>query len=148
MIADIEYLTCAETARLLRQALRAAFPDVRFRVRSKTYSGGASITISWIDGPVPAAVERIARRFEGAEFDGMHDLKTYHTSELDGRTVQFGADFVFCERSLSAGARRQVVAEIEARYGGTWSPNRNYGAVGGVLWGSDLFHQVANTMAF
>jgi len=83
MIADIEYLTCAETARLLRQALRAAFPDVRFRVRSKTYSGGASITVSWIDGPVPAAVERIARRFEGAEFDGMHDLKTYHTSELD-----------------------------------------------------------------
>jgi len=136
----VEYLTCVETARLLRNALRAAFPEVRFRVRSKTYSGGASITVSWIDGPVPAVVERVARRFEGAEFDGMHDLETYHTSELDDRGVQFGADFVFCERSLSDEARRKVIAEIEARYGGSWSPNRNYGVVGGVLWGSDLFH--------
>lgn len=40
-----KYLSCAETAKLIRQALKEAFPDMKFGVRSKTYSGGASIDV-------------------------------------------------------------------------------------------------------
>jgi len=44
---DRKYLTCAETAQLVRAALREAFPEVRFSVRSKVYAGGASINITY-----------------------------------------------------------------------------------------------------
>ena len=40
------YLTCAETAKLVRKALKEAFPDVKFSVRSNVYSGGASLSVN------------------------------------------------------------------------------------------------------
>ncbi|WP_338423309.1 LPD29 domain-containing protein, partial [Xylella fastidiosa] len=46
-----KYLTCAETAKLVRKALKESFPDIKFSVKSSNYSGGASIRVSWIDGP-------------------------------------------------------------------------------------------------
>jgi hypothetical protein len=98
---ETEFLSAAETAKLLRQALARAFPGVKFRVRSKTYSGGASIDVDWIDGPEHTAVDHVAQQFSGATFDGMIDLKEYKPPvELEGhdRPVHFGADFVFCRR--------------------------------------------------
>ncbi len=125
-----EYLSCAETAGLLRKALKQSFPTVKFGVRSKVYSGGASIDVSWTDGPRTSAVERISGQFAGANFDGMVDLKTYNAHYLapngspvlahiggsgayieeadfappdvpDVRHVSFGADFVFCSRRIT-----------------------------------------------
>jgi hypothetical protein len=73
----------------VRSALKAAFPATRFSVKSKTYAGGASITVSWNDGPTIHAVDPVVRAFSGAGFDGMIDLKYYVSSWLlpDG-TVQ------------------------------------------------------------
>ena len=70
-MGDVHYLTCAETAKLVRTALRESFPGVKFSVRAKTYSGGASISVWWTDGPMRADVEAVARQFEAADFDGM-----------------------------------------------------------------------------
>lgn len=69
--------SCAETAGFLRKALAGVFPGVAFSVRSSTYSGGASIDVSWTDGPLQKDVDVIADLFEGAGFDGMIDLKYY-----------------------------------------------------------------------
>ena len=41
------YLSAVETARLVRKALKARFPDVRFSVRSDSYAGGASVRVGW-----------------------------------------------------------------------------------------------------
>jgi hypothetical protein len=68
------YLRPAETAKLVRGALAKAFPGVKFSVRSKTYSGGASIYVRWTDGPLVSEVEAVARRFEDRRFDGSIDL--------------------------------------------------------------------------
>jgi len=68
------YLRPAETAKLVRAALAKAFPGVKFSVRSKTYSGGASISVRWTDGPLVSEVERVAKKFEGRRFDGSIDL--------------------------------------------------------------------------
>jgi hypothetical protein len=70
-----EYLSCAATAKLVRAALKKAFPGVKFSVRSDTYSGGASINVNWTDGPSSAAVKRVAGAFAGGGFDGMIDMK-------------------------------------------------------------------------
>lgn len=69
------YLSCAETAKLIRVALKKAFPGVKFSVRSHTYSGGASIRVGWTDGPTTKMVEAVTNAYAGGGFDGMIDLK-------------------------------------------------------------------------
>lgn len=69
------YLSAAETAKLVRAALKRSFPDVKFSVKSKTYSGGASIDVRWMDGPTQKMVDAVAGQFAGGRFDGMIDLK-------------------------------------------------------------------------
>lgn len=110
-------LTCAETAKLVRKALAIAFPGCKFSVRSETYSGGASIDVRWTDGPTVRQVEAVAKRYSGATFDGMIDLKESHTSTLNGETVHFGADFVFCERSFSVPFYKRVAAIVCVKWG-------------------------------
>jgi hypothetical protein len=73
-----KYLSCAETAKLVRQTLKRAFPTTKFSVRSDEYSMGASIRVRWTDGASLEAVENIAHEFNGTGFDGMIDLKYYH----------------------------------------------------------------------
>lgn len=120
------YLSCADTARLIRKALKREFPGVKFSVRSKTYSGGASINVDWTDGPTRRDVEAVAKRYQGATFDPMIDLKSSVVSELsyeddparDGEPVRFGADYVFCERSYSEAFARQVRDGLAAEFPG------------------------------
>lgn len=112
-----EHISCADTAKLVRKAIAEKFPGVKFSVKSKTYSGGASITVSWTDGPTAKAVESVANRFEGSTFDGMIDLKSYHTSLWEGRRVHFGADCVFCNRHHSADLLREAARVTLKRFG-------------------------------
>src|SRR6185503_87193 len=78
------YITVTETAKLVRAALKAAFPVVKFSVTSKSYSGGASISVGWVDGPTEASVRAVTGQYQGATFDGSIDLKEYHSSTLNG----------------------------------------------------------------
>lgn len=71
------YLTTAETAKLVREALKQFFPGQKFSVRSKNYAGGSSIDVSWIDGPTCEAVQKVTDSYEGGRFDGQCDL-AYH----------------------------------------------------------------------
>ena len=142
---NIKYLSCAETAKRLRRALKTCFPGVKFSVRSKTYSGGGSITVYWWDGPAADDVERVAMIFEGACFDGMIDLKTanehwllpdgsvtwartnvghsfeqaevYDKPEPEAILVRLGADFVFCARRLTAAFLEPYARSVAQRWG-------------------------------
>lgn len=113
----MKYLTCAETARIIREALNEAFGDIKFSVRSKTYSGGASISIRWTDGPNAAQVEAVAKKFEGAYFDGMIDYKG-SISHMDGagQQVHMGADFVFCNRDYSDAAVQRAIDSVYRKF--------------------------------
>ncbi len=135
---ETRHLTVAETAKLIRPLLTKQFPGVKFSVRSKSYSGGASIDISWTDGPRGKEVDPIIAGFEGASFDGMNDLKTNQESWLlpDGTAglahrqescggsipgyeserpsgaerVSFGADYIFTSREVSNWDEREFTA--------------------------------------
>lgn len=139
------YLSCADTAKLVRKALKTAFPDVKFSVRSDTYSGGASIRVGWTDGPTDADVEEVTEPYAGARFDGMIDLKVYaqHWLYPDGSVtvahregttgmltevvgdpigptaelVRFGADFIPTSRRISDEWRAEIVALFEELLG-------------------------------
>lgn len=70
-----EYLSAAETAKVVRKLLKTAFPGIKFSVRSETYSMGSSVRVSWTDGPTTGQVDHVVGFLAGSEFDGMIDLK-------------------------------------------------------------------------
>lgn len=141
------YLTCAETARLLRKALKRAFPETKFYVRSKTYAGGASINVNWVDGPTRKEVDAVAQQFSGKDFDGMIDMGCYYDHWLlpDGSTipasspgttgsmgtiaptknpqplgselVSFGANYVFASRTCSPELVEKFGRELSEKMG-------------------------------
>ena len=69
------YLSCAETAKLVRKALKENFSSQKFSVRSSTYAGGASIDVSWTNGIPSDEVNKICSQFNGSGFDGMVDYR-------------------------------------------------------------------------
>ncbi len=87
-------------ARNTRRELKAKFPGVKFSVRSKGYSGGNDINVSWTDGPTVKEVQKITSKYEEGSFDGMTDCYNY-----DKRNtwvgVFGGTKYMFTERSYS-----------------------------------------------
>lgn len=67
----------ADTAKLVRAALKRSFPRTKFAVRTDTYAGGAAVRVSWTDGPAVKLVERVTGQFAGGDFDGSIDM-AYH----------------------------------------------------------------------
>jgi len=111
-----QYLSCADTAKLVRAALKEAFPGVKFSVKSSVYAGGASINVSYIDGPSSAQVKAIVGVFEGSYFCGMTDYKGTNYSALDGQPVSFGADYIFVNRTLSYFALVVIAGSVCDKY--------------------------------
>lgn len=116
-MSNRQYLSCAETAKLVRAALKESFPGVKFSVKSSVYSGGASIAIRYFDGPNSDQVKAVTSMFEGSYFDGMTDYKGSNYSTLDGQEVRFGADFIFINREYSAEYLTSEVAAACAYFG-------------------------------
>lgn len=117
----MKYFTCTETAALLRKALKAEFANTKFGVKSKQYSGGASITVSWVDGPTSEQVKAITQNFEGSQFDGMQDLKSNKVQELNGEKVSYGADYVFTSRDHSDALVQSAIDHVAVQYAGNLS---------------------------
>lgn len=115
------HLSVAETAKLVRLALREAFPTVRFAVRSRSYSMGASIDVEWTDGPREADVATLVKVFEATTFDSTADLAKGVHHRLDGCPVHFGADHVMCSRRFSNDAVAAAIAEVALLYAADFS---------------------------
>jgi len=140
MTTATNYLTVTETAKLVRLTLAKHFPSCKFSTRSSKYSMGASIHISWTDGPRAKEVDEFVKGFEGKSFDGMNDLASYQncwilpdgTAQLayrpesyggsipgfvsdaphpDAKMVSFGANYVFTNRHISNFDEKEEQAE-------------------------------------
>lgn len=96
------HIAARDQAQLIRKALRAEFPDVKFSVRC---SRGSAIRVAWTDGPTDGAVSAITSLYRGGGFDGMQDLRydvqTILAGDAGPELVQFSADFVFTCRDYS-----------------------------------------------
>ena len=116
-MSNRKYLSCAETAKLVRATFKESFPNVKFSVKSSTYSGGASININYKDGPTYDQVKAVVGMFEGSYFDGMTDYKGSCYGSLDGQEVRFGADFIFVNRGFTVDFLTQQVAKACEYFG-------------------------------
>ena len=95
------WINTVETAKIIRAALKQAFPRGKFSVRSSQYSIGSHVSIGWIDGPTAKAVEAITDKFYGTGFDGMTDSTTHHDSIYKGEAVHFAGSRPSCSREIS-----------------------------------------------
>jgi hypothetical protein len=96
------------TANLIREALKAAFPAVKFSVTTDRFSGGTSLDIRYTDGPSGKQVKAVYAPFISGHFDGMQDMHVYNdglTAVAEGGQLvrlSFGAKYIDHHRSYSA----------------------------------------------
>lgn len=105
----VTYVDAVDTAKMLRVALREAFPGVKFSVRIQRYALGCSAWVRWIDGPSKEAVHVVAGRFGGRDFDALTDSSSPITHVVDGEPTQYGTDYIHLHRS-----RVSPAGEVEA----------------------------------
>jgi hypothetical protein len=143
------YLDTADAAKCIRSALKAKFPKTTFSVTISRYSGGSSVRIWWMDGPVSDLVEAVTAGFEGKGFDGMIDMAYSKETFLmpDGSAVCAGSGgttgsmgvvpashafkpaaeairvsgsaYVFCNRSLSKEFLERALAAYSRKFHGS-----------------------------
>ncbi|HEY0878966.1 MAG TPA: LPD29 domain-containing protein [Zeimonas sp.] len=105
-------------AKNIRIELAAAFPGVKFSVKSSRFSMGDSIDVRWTDGPIAAQVEEIVGKYQAGSFDGMTDLYTY---ERNAWRDAFGdAKYVQTAREDSDRAIASAIRTVFARYPGNF----------------------------
>jgi len=105
------HMRTTEAAKAIRKELKAAFPGIKFRVRSHTYSGGSSIDVNWINGPTEKQVAGYTAKYTNGHFDGMTDCYEYAN---DGRPG--GAGYVFTKREYSDSVRKGSRAYLASYY--------------------------------
>jgi hypothetical protein len=110
----MRHIPTTDCAKLIRRDLKAHFPGTKFSVKCHKYAGGSSIDVSWYDGARVADVQKIARRYEGASFDGMQDLKTYNRSLVVNEQGQpeeigYGVDYIHCNRHITNRDTQEVI---------------------------------------
>jgi hypothetical protein len=104
-------LSDVEVAKLIRKELKAAFPAVKFSVRSEN-----SVRVRYTDGPTPDRVEAIVSQFEGKSFDGMTDSTTYRPPFLYQGAWVYTYCYVFVTRELSGRFVERIAAALASYY--------------------------------
>ena len=102
-------------AKNIRIELKQAFPNVKFSVKSRRFSMGDDINVSWTDGPPNSAVGKITGKYQGGSFDGMVDLYTHSASNFN--ELYGSSKYVFAQRDLSVDASLYVVDLVCKKYG-------------------------------
>lgn len=99
----------------MKVELGLAFPGVKFSIKTRRFSGGDAIDVSWIDGPTSKQVDEIIDRYSAGSFDGMTDCYNY------GRNAwieAFGdAKYVHSRRDMSDEAIGRAIRLARSKYG-------------------------------
>lgn len=82
-------LNATECAKRIRADLKAAFPGVKFSVRSSYFSQGSAVDVRYAGGPPEAEVQAIMNAYGGRGFDGTDDSTFYKKGAGAFRTYAF-----------------------------------------------------------
>jgi hypothetical protein len=101
-------------AKNIRIELKRRWPKVQFVVKSRRFSMGDAIDVSWTDGPTSKQVDPIINQYQGGDFDGMTDSFTYRHNDW---TRAFGdAKYVHGSRSYSDSMVTKSIAFLQIEY--------------------------------
>lgn len=103
-------MTHAEAAKQIRQDLKRKFAGVKFSVRSRSFSQGCAVDVSYDDGPAYDAVRTVAEYYGSRGFDGSDDSTTFDHGDhaaitADGIVSKTFSGFVHVSRHLSNEAK-------------------------------------------
>ncbi len=104
----------AQVAKLIRADLKAAFPGMKFSVRSESFSMGDAVTVSWTNGPAVGQVSAVVDKYQAGDFDGMTDSYNFRTD-----APKVSVKFVSCNQSIDPALYARVQADIAAKFSGT-----------------------------
>jgi hypothetical protein len=148
------WASAAESAKLLKAALKRRFPATRFSVTLDRGTAYGCCNVRWVDGPSERLVETVTGPFEGEGFDGSQDLAYSIRNTLpDGRRT--GLRLISTGRHISPAFARTCAAqvaqyfgveppEIREREGGNWDvPNDSVHVVGTHDYWSQLVYRAA-----
>lgn len=110
-----KYNSLIVAANNVRTELKAAFPGVKFSVRTSRFAGGDSLDVEWIDGPTTKQVDIIVNKYSAGSFDGMIDLYEYKHDEFN--TLYGDAKYVGTSRRYSVEFLTKVAQIVKAEYG-------------------------------
>lgn len=87
------YFTTVETAKIIRQELKATFPEITFSVRKADWG---VINISFTgSSDVKQAVEEISWKYECGKFDGHSDSYDYETKKIGSLEIDYSVKYIF-----------------------------------------------------
>ena len=99
-------MNTVERAREIRKELKREFPEVKFSVRTKKYSGGSSISVSWLDFPTVEAVEKITSKYESIS-----------RCEYTGEILSGGNTYIHTYNTWSEGMEASIKENLIKKYG-------------------------------
>ena len=99
-------MNTVERAREIRKELKAKFKGVKFSVRTKKYSGGSSISVSWVDFPTVEAVEEITSKYESVRYD-----------EYTGEILSGGNTYIHTYNTWSEEMEASIKENLVKKYG-------------------------------
>lgn len=121
------YESAKETAKKIRTALKATFPNTKFSVTSKVFSGGDSVYIRWTDLPLTEDVQAIISKFESGHYNGYEDIYESGSYEYEGKHYN-GAKYIQTSRNMSDEYKEKVNEYLNLHYGhlnlDSWELNR------------------------
>jgi hypothetical protein len=105
----------------IRKELKLKWPNVKFSIRSESYSMGCSINISWTDAITTEKVDAVTNKYQYGTFDAMTDC----AGSIDSQFIDLfgGARFVHTSRHLSPAAYNKVAAEMYPQTPAFYNPN-------------------------
>lgn len=103
----------AETAKLIRKELKEKFPNIKFSVTSKSYSGGSSVDIHWFNGVPAEQINAIVAKYEYGHFDGLTDL--YEMSNVRDDIPQ--VKYIFAQREITQDKKDEMQKKLEHDFG-------------------------------
>jgi hypothetical protein len=117
-MTDAIQISAVDTAKLVRKALKAAFPDCKFWVRTDPgLTWFPSLSVYWVDGPNDAEVKAVIGRYEGATFDSITDSwETVYDTDENGNRVQYRIRYASLNRHYSPEAMAEIVATVRQKW--------------------------------
>lgn len=103
--------TQAEVAKLIRKELKEKFPEIKFNVRSRSFSGGDDVNIDYTNGVPADEIRKITNKYQAGSFDGMTDMYNYDYDKT-GPTSKY----IFVNRHISEDVWEKTKKEIADRY--------------------------------
>lgn len=103
MRTEIKQADPRKTTHLIKKYFKEHF-GITIKVRSKFYSGGCSLNISYTLGPDKSIIEGIVNNLQQGHFNGMEDIYEYDHEKtgltIDGYSL-YDYKYVFVEQNMS-----------------------------------------------